>query len=50
MSPISSFIIPASGAISLKLRSGTLQDKSCRVAIQYGEDRSSVSLFVFCHI
>ncbi|KAK8827190.1 hypothetical protein AV274_0602 [Blastocystis sp. ATCC 50177/Nand II] len=41
MSPISSFIIPASGAISLKLRSGTLEDKSCRVAVQYGEDRSS---------
>lgn len=49
MSPISSFIIPASGAISLKLRSDTLEDKNCRVAVQYGEDRSSVALVALFH-
>ena len=49
MSPISSFIIPASGAITLKLRSDTLQNKSCRGAVQYGEDRSSVVLVALFH-
>lgn len=50
MSPISSFIIPASGAITLKLRSDTLEDKSCRVAVQYGEDRSSVTSVAISHL
>lgn len=50
MSPISSFIIPASGAITLKLRSDTLEDKSCRVAVQYGEDRSSVASVAISHL
>lgn len=50
MSPISSSIIPASGAITLKLRSDTLEDKSCRVAVQYGEDRSSVASVAISHL
>ena len=49
MSPISSFIIPASGAITLKSRRESVLSKNCRVAVQYNDDRSSVGSFVLFH-